>query len=76
MTTLEEVEVGLGTNIIQVTRRNGRSSSIRSRLISRTSTNRDRIRCFKCREYYHFAKDCPNLQTKKELGQIQQIYNL
>ena len=32
-----------------------------SRLGSRTSTNRDRIRCFKCREYDHFANECPNL---------------
>ena len=31
------------------------------RLGSRTSTNRDRIRCFKCREYNHFANECPNL---------------
>ena len=31
-----------------------------SRLGSRTSTNRDRIRCFKCREYDHFANECPN----------------
>ena len=30
-----------------------------SRLGSRTSTNRDRIRCFKCREYDHFANECP-----------------
>ena len=22
--------------------------------------NRDRIRCFKCREYDHFANECPN----------------
>ena len=32
-----------------------------SRLGSRTSTNRDRIRCFKCREYDQFANECPNL---------------
>ena len=31
-----------------------------SRLGSRASTNRDRIRCFKCREYDHFANECPN----------------
>ena len=42
----------------------------------RASTNRDRIRCFKCREYDYFAKDCPNLQTGKELEQIQQMYNV
>ena len=23
--------------------------------------NRDRIRCFKCREYDHFVHECPNL---------------
>ena len=23
-------------------------------------TNRGRIRCFRCREYHHFAKECPN----------------
>ena len=42
--------------------RNRRSRSpSSSRLGSRTSTNRDRIRCFKCREYDHFANECPNL---------------
>ena len=40
--------------------RRGRSPSS-SRLGSRTSTNRDRIRCVKCREYDHFANECPNL---------------
>ena len=25
--------------------------------------NRDRIQCFKCREYDHFANECPNLIT-------------
>ena len=33
-------------------------SSSRSNL--RTNTNRDRVRCFKCREYDHFANECPN----------------
>ena len=32
---------------------NGRSKSG-----SRASTNRDRIRCFECREYDHFAREC------------------
>ena len=36
-------------------------SSSRSRLNSRTSTNRDRFWCFKCREYDHFANECPDL---------------
>ena len=34
-------------------------SSSRSGL--RTSMHRDRIRCFKCREYDHFANECLNL---------------
>ena len=39
-----------------------RSESIsRSRSNSRTSTNRDRVWCFKCREYDIFANECPNL---------------
>ena len=36
-------------------------SSSRSRSNSRVSTNRDRVRCYKCREYDHFANECPNL---------------
>ena len=54
---------------------NDRSSS-RSRSVSRPSINRDRIRFFKCREYDHFAEDCPNSQTEKEPEQLQQMYNL
>ena len=47
-------------------RRNERSSS-GCKSGSRVSTKRDRIRCFKCREYDHFAKDCPNVSdTEKE----------
>ena len=36
-------------------------SSSRSRSNLRFSTNRDRVRCFKYREYDHFANECPNL---------------
>ena len=43
---------------LENTRRNDRISSSRSRSGSRASTNRDRIRCYKCKEYYHFVKDC------------------
>ena len=42
----------------------------------RASTNRDRIRCFKCREYDHFTLDRPNSDTEGESEQIQQMYNL
>ena len=37
------------------------SSPSSSRLGLRTSMNRDRIRCFKCREYAHFVNEHPNL---------------
>ena len=35
----------------------GSISNSRSRSGSRASTNRDRIRCFKCQEYDHFVRD-------------------
>ena len=35
----------------------------RSRSNSRVTTNRDRVRCFRCREYDHFANECPNVGT-------------
>ena len=38
--------------------------------------NRDRIRCYKCREYDHFAKDCPTSREERELEQLQQILDL
>ena len=42
------------------------------------STNRDKIRCFKCREYDHFAKDCMNISDaeKEQSEQIQHMLNL
>ena len=42
------------------------SSSSRSRSGSRASTNRGRIRCYKCREYDHFTKDCLTSKLEKE----------
>ena len=44
-------------------RQNGKSrfrSRSRSRSNSRITTNMDRIRCYRCREYDHFANECPN----------------
>ena len=38
----------------------------RSRSGSRVSTNRHRIRCFRCREYDHFARECPNTKVNEE----------
>ena len=57
-------------------RRDNRSSSSRLRLESRVSTNRDRIRCYKCRECDHFANDCSTTKIEKETDQIEQIFNL
>ena len=58
-------------------RRNDRSlSDRRSRLGSRASTNRDRIRCFECREHDYFARECPNRQASRKTEQIQQIFNM
>ena len=57
--------------------RNNRSTSNnRSRSGSRLSVNRDRIRCYKCRKYDHFAKNCPTSREERELEQLQQMFNL
>ena len=42
------------------------------------STKRDRTRCFKCREYDHFAKDCLNISDKenKKSEQLLEMLNL
>ena len=53
-------------------KKNRSISDSRSRSGSRGSTNRDRIRCYKCKEYDHFTKDCP---TSKE-GEKEQIKEL
>ena len=42
-------------------------SESRSRSNSRVSTNRDRIRCYRCREYDIFAIECMNTATDEEL---------
>ena len=56
--------------------RNSSTSNSRSRLGLRASINRDRIGCCKCREYDHFAKDCPTSREEKEIEQLQQMLNL
>ena len=43
-------------------RNRGRSES-RFRSSSHVSTNRDRSRCYRCNEYDHFARECPNDAT-------------
>ena len=51
-------------------------SNSRSRSGSRVSTNRDRIRCYNCREYDHFAWDCPTSGEERDIDRLQQMLNL
>ena len=57
-------------------RNNRNTSNGRSRSGSRECMNRDRIRCYKCKEYDHFTKDCPTSREERELEQLQQMLNL
>ena len=43
-----------------------RQEESRSRSNSRVSTNRDNVQCYRCREYDHFASECPNTRTDEE----------
>ena len=52
------------------------SSNSRSRSGSRVSTNRNRIRCYNCREYDHIVRDCPNSREERDLEQLQQMLNM
>ena len=45
---------------------NRSTSNSRSRAGLSASTNRNRTRCYKCREYNHFAKDCPTSREEKK----------
>ena len=40
------------------------------------STNRDRIRCYVCRDYDHFARNCPNSREERDLEQLQHMLNM
>ena len=57
-------------------RSNRSTSNSRSRSGSRASMDRDRIKCCKCREYDHYAKDCPTSREERELECLQQMPNL
>ena len=43
-------------------------SRSRSRSNSRVTTNRDRIRCYRCREYDHYSNECQNAVTSDSEG--------
>ena len=38
--------------------------------------NRDRIRCFECRQCNHFMREYPTRQASREAEQIQQMFNM
>ena len=52
------------------------TSNSRLRSGSRASTKRDRIRCYNCREYDHFVRDCPTSREERDVDQLQQMLNL
>ena len=56
--------------------RDRNSSNDRFRSGFRASTNRDRIRCYACREYDHFVRDCPNFREERDLEQLQHMLNM
>ena len=77
--TITEIGVDQEKGISQEKYNNSRdrsSSNSRSRSGSRASTNRDRIRCYACREYDHFARDCTNSREESNLEQLQQMLNM
>ena len=57
-------------------RRDRSCSNDRSRSGSRASMNRDRIRCYACREYDHFVSNCPNSRKERDLEQLQHMLNI
>ena len=42
-----------------------------SRSSSHVSTNRDRPRCYRCNEYDHFARECPNALTDASSDELE-----
>ena len=69
--------IGVGHMRDKIDRRADRSiSNSRSISGSRATTNRDRIRCFKCREYDYFVRYCPTIQANREVEQNKQMINM
>ena len=79
---MAEVEIGTGIEkghfpeTLAAIETIGVQSTVGPRSGSRASMKRDRIRCYKCTEYDHFAKDCPTYREERELEQLQQMLNI
>ena len=54
-------------------RRDSDRSRTESRSRSRVSKSRDRIGCYKCREYDHFARECPSAFTNEDSDGLEQV---
>ena len=57
-----EVEIDIMTGLLSLVE----EMNLGSRSNSRLSTNHDRVRCYRCGEYDHFASECPNMPTDEE----------
>ena len=58
-----EVEIEIGVEQERMTKdikAQNSNSQTRNRSTSRVTMNRDRVRCYNCRENDHFANECPN----------------
>ena len=51
-------------------------SNSRSRSGSGANINKDRMRCYICREYDHFARDCPTSREERDIDRLQLMLNL
>ena len=52
------------------------TSNSRSQSGSRASAHRDGGRCYRCRKYDDFARDCPTSREEREIEQLQCMLNL
>ena len=52
-----------GPELLQEKRESRPRTDSRSRSSCHASTNRDRCRCYRCNEYDHFMRECPNTLT-------------
>ena len=71
---MEIAKVGVGTED-KGSRTTSRDKGDRSRSRSSScgSTNRDRSRCYRCNEYDHFARECPNVTLDEEQDAVLQM---